>query len=120
MVFFRRHFILMFFQALFLLGCSGFDEIKVSFGPSFWREHDPNSDLFVDHRAWGYLLEKHIMEKVVKYTEIRIKKNLSNKQNLKLVENSIINISFARHKSIKSIKIEKYFHTFRPEAQNPL
>ena len=60
MVVFRRHFILMFFQALFLLGCSGFDEIKVSFGPSFWREHAPNSDLFVDHRAWGYLLEKHI------------------------------------------------------------
>ena len=60
MVVFRRHFILMFFQALFLLACSGFDEIKVSFGPSFWREHDPNSDLFVDHRAWGYLLEKHV------------------------------------------------------------
>ena len=37
-------------------------------------------------------MKKHIMEKVVKYTEIRIKKNLSNKQNLKLVENSIINI----------------------------
>ena len=37
-------------------------------------------------------MKKHIMEKVIKYTEIRIKKNLSNKQNLKLVENSIINI----------------------------
>ena len=37
-------------------------------------------------------MKKHIMERVVKYTEIRIKKNLSNKQNLKLVENSIINI----------------------------
>ena len=37
-------------------------------------------------------MKKHIMAKVVKYTEIRIKKNLSNKQNLKLVENSIINI----------------------------
>ena len=37
-------------------------------------------------------LKKHIMEKAIKYTEIRIKKNLSNKQNLKLVENSIINI----------------------------
>ena len=37
-------------------------------------------------------VKRHIMEKAVKYTEIRIKKNLSNKQNLKLVENSIINI----------------------------
>ena len=37
-------------------------------------------------------IKKHIMEKAIKYTEIRIKKNLSNKQNLKLVENSIINI----------------------------
>ena len=37
-------------------------------------------------------MKKHIMEKAIKYTEIRIKKNLSNKQNLKLVENSIINI----------------------------
>ena len=37
-------------------------------------------------------MQKNIMEKVIKYTEIRIKKNLSNKQNLKLVENSIINI----------------------------
>ena len=37
-------------------------------------------------------MKKHIIEKVIKYTEIRIKKNLSNKQNLKLVENSIINI----------------------------
>ena len=37
-------------------------------------------------------MKKHIMEKTIKYTEIRIKKNLSNKQNLKLVENSIINI----------------------------
>ena len=37
-------------------------------------------------------MQKNIMEKVTKYTEIRIKKNLSNKQNLKLVENSIINI----------------------------
>ena len=37
-------------------------------------------------------MKKQIMEKAIKYTEIRIKKNLSNKQNLKLVENSIINI----------------------------
>ena len=37
-------------------------------------------------------MKKLIMEKAIKYTEIRIKKNLSNKQNLKLVENSIINI----------------------------
>ncbi len=37
-------------------------------------------------------MKKHIMEKVVKYTEFRIKKNLSNKQNIQLVENSIINI----------------------------
>ena len=37
-------------------------------------------------------MKKHIMEKAIKYTEIRIKKNLSKKQNLKLVENSIINI----------------------------
>ena len=37
-------------------------------------------------------MKKHIMEKAIKYTEIRIKKNLSNKQNLKLVENSIIKI----------------------------
>ena len=37
-------------------------------------------------------MKKHIMEKAIKYTEIRIKKNLSNKQKLKLVENSIINI----------------------------
>ena len=37
-------------------------------------------------------MKKHIMEKAVKYTEIRIKKNLSNKQNTRLVENSIINI----------------------------
>ena len=37
-------------------------------------------------------MKKHIMEKVVKYTEIRIKQNLSNKQNTRLVENSIINI----------------------------
>ena len=37
-------------------------------------------------------MQKNIMQKVIKYTEIRIKKNLSNKQNLKLVENSIINI----------------------------
>ncbi len=37
-------------------------------------------------------MKKNIMEKVIKYTEIRIKKNLSNKQNLKLIENSIINI----------------------------
>ena len=37
-------------------------------------------------------MKKHIMEKAIKYTEIRIKKNLSNKQNLKLVETSIINI----------------------------
>ena len=32
------------------------------------------------------------MEKVIKYTEIRIKKDLSKKQNLKLIENSVINI----------------------------
>ena len=37
-------------------------------------------------------MKKHIMEKVIKYTEIRIKKNLSNKQNIRLVENSIVNI----------------------------
>ena len=37
-------------------------------------------------------MKKHIMEKVIKYTEIRIKQNLSNKQNTRLVENSIINI----------------------------
>ena len=37
-------------------------------------------------------MKKHIIEKVIKYTEIRIKKNLSNKQNNRLVENSIINI----------------------------
>ena len=37
-------------------------------------------------------MKKHIMEKAIKYTEIRIKKNLSKKQNLKLVENSMINI----------------------------
>ena len=37
-------------------------------------------------------MKKHIIEKVIKYTEIRIKKNLSNKQNIRLVENSIINI----------------------------
>ena len=37
-------------------------------------------------------IKKHIMEKAINYTEILIKKNLSNKQNLKLVENSIINI----------------------------
>ena len=37
-------------------------------------------------------MKKQIMEKAIKYTEIRIKKNLSNKQNLKLVENSIIKI----------------------------
>ena len=37
-------------------------------------------------------MKKLIMEKAIKYTEIRIKKNLSNKQNRKLVENSIINI----------------------------
>ena len=37
-------------------------------------------------------MKKHIMEKVIRYTEKRIKKDLSNKQNLKLVENSIINI----------------------------
>ena len=37
-------------------------------------------------------MKKHIMEKVIKYTEIRIKQNLSNKQNIQLVENSIINI----------------------------
>ena len=37
-------------------------------------------------------MKKHIMEKAIKYTEIRIKKNLSKKQNLRLVENSIINI----------------------------
>ena len=34
-------------------------------------------------------MKKHIMEKVIKYTEIRIKQNLSNKQNTRLVENSI-------------------------------
>ena len=37
-------------------------------------------------------MKKHIMEKVIKYTEIRIKKNLSNKQNIQFVENSIVNI----------------------------
>ena len=37
-------------------------------------------------------MQKNIMQKVIKYTEIRIKKNLSNKQNSRLVENSIINI----------------------------
>ena len=37
-------------------------------------------------------MKKHIMEKVIKYTEIRIKKNLSDKQNIRLVENSIVNI----------------------------
>ena len=37
-------------------------------------------------------MQKNIMQKVIKYTEIRIKKNLSNKQNTRLVENSIINI----------------------------
>ncbi len=37
-------------------------------------------------------MKKHIMERVIKYTEIRIKKNLSNKQNIRLVENSIVNI----------------------------
>jgi len=37
-------------------------------------------------------MKKHIIEKVIKYTEIRIKKNLSNTQNIRLVENSIINI----------------------------
>ena len=37
-------------------------------------------------------MKKRIMEKVIKYTEIRIKKDLSKKQNLKLIENSVINI----------------------------
>ena len=37
-------------------------------------------------------MKKHIMEKAIIYTEIRIKKNLSSKQNHKLVENTIINI----------------------------
>ena len=37
-------------------------------------------------------MKKHIMEKVIKYTEIRVKKNLSDKQNIRLVENSIVNI----------------------------
>tara|TARA_B100001248_G_C27354894_1_gene443284 strand:- start:122 stop:616 length:495 start_codon:yes stop_codon:yes gene_type:complete len=37
-------------------------------------------------------MKKNIMQKVIEYTEIRIKKNLSNKQNTRLVENSIINI----------------------------
>ena len=37
-------------------------------------------------------MKKHIIEKVIKYTEIRIKKNLSDKQNIRLVENSIVNI----------------------------
>jgi len=37
-------------------------------------------------------MKKHIIEKVIKYTEIRIKKNLSNKQNIQFVENSIVNI----------------------------
>ena len=37
-------------------------------------------------------MKKSIMEKVIKYTEVRIKKDLSKKQNLKLIENSIINI----------------------------
>ena len=37
-------------------------------------------------------IKKNIMQKVIKYTEIRIKQNLSNKQNTRLVENSIINI----------------------------
>ena len=37
-------------------------------------------------------MKKNIMEKVIKYTEIRVKRDLSNKQNIRLVENSIINI----------------------------
>lgn len=37
-------------------------------------------------------LKNEIMEKVIKYTEVRIKKNLSNKFNKKLIENSLKNI----------------------------
>ena len=37
-------------------------------------------------------MKKNIMQKVIEYTKIRIKQNLSNKQNTRLVENSIINI----------------------------
>ena len=37
-------------------------------------------------------LKNEIMEKVIKYTEVRIKKNLSNKYNKKLIENSLKNI----------------------------
>ena len=37
-------------------------------------------------------MKKNIMGKVIRYTEIRIKKDLSKKQNLKLIENSILNI----------------------------
>ena len=38
-------------------------------------------------------MKKYIMQRVIKYTEIRIKNSLTIKQNTKLVENSIINIS---------------------------
>ena len=37
-------------------------------------------------------MKQNIMGKVIRYTEIRIKKDLSKKQNLKLIENSILNI----------------------------
>ncbi len=63
MVFFHRHFILIFFQVSFLWGCSGIDEIKGVFTSPFWNEYDSSSNLFVDHTSWGYLLNKHVQLK---------------------------------------------------------
>ena len=37
-------------------------------------------------------LKNLIMDRVIQYTEVRIKNNLSHKQNMKLIENSLKNI----------------------------
>ena len=48
--------------------------------------------LHLENKVKGEL-KKEIMDNVIKYTEFRIKKNLSEKYNQKLIENSFKNIS---------------------------